>query len=90
MSSKKPLLVMGFEGSANKLGVGIVNENGEILANVRDTYNAPPGLGFLPKNVAYHHRNLILKLAKMALENAKVTPRDLSCLAFTKGFFLSF
>ena len=31
------VVVIGFEGSANKIGVGIVNEQGEILANVRRT-----------------------------------------------------
>ena len=32
------MIVMGFEGSANKLGVGIVKEDGSILANIRHTY----------------------------------------------------
>ena len=34
---------LGLEGSANKLGVGITTKNGDILANIRDTYNAPTG-----------------------------------------------
>jgi tRNA A37 threonylcarbamoyltransferase TsaD len=33
MASDKTL-VMGFEGSANKIGIGIVNAKGDILANV--------------------------------------------------------
>jgi hypothetical protein len=32
------IVVMGFEGSANKIGVGIVLDDGTILANVRHTY----------------------------------------------------
>lgn len=35
--------MMGFEGSANKIGIGIVTEDGTILANVRHTYITPPG-----------------------------------------------
>lgn len=35
---------LGFEGSANKIGVGIVRD-GEVLANVRRTYITPPGEG---------------------------------------------
>ena len=31
------MLVLGIEGSANKVGVGIVREDGEILANPRRT-----------------------------------------------------
>lgn len=32
------MIVLGIEGSANKLGVGIINDQGEILANARRTY----------------------------------------------------
>ena len=31
------MLVLGIEGSANKVGVGIVREDGDILANPRHT-----------------------------------------------------
>lgn len=40
------VLVIGFEGSANKIGVGVVRD-GEVLANVRETYVTPPGTGFV-------------------------------------------
>ena len=33
-----PMLVLGIEGSANKVGVGIIKEDGTILANPRRTY----------------------------------------------------
>lgn len=35
---------IGFEGSANKIGVGIIRD-GEVIANVRRTYITPPGEG---------------------------------------------
>lgn len=38
------VLSLGFEGSANKIGVGICRD-GEVLANVRRTYITPPGEG---------------------------------------------
>lgn len=38
------VISIGFEGSANKIGVGIVRD-GEVLANVRRTYITPPGQG---------------------------------------------
>ncbi len=37
------MIALGIEGSANKLGVGIVREDGTILSNVRHTYITPPG-----------------------------------------------
>ncbi len=79
------MLVMGFEGSANKLGVGIVNDKGEILSNPRVTYITPPGTGFLPRETAEHHRAYILELAHRALTEANLTPADITALAYTKG-----
>lgn len=38
------VIAIGFEGSANKLGVGIVKD-GEVLSNPRATYITPPGEG---------------------------------------------
>lgn len=38
------VIAIGFEGSANKIGVGIIRD-GEVLANVRRTYITPPGEG---------------------------------------------
>ncbi|MES1909192.1 MAG: hypothetical protein MHM6MM_001974 [Cercozoa sp. M6MM] len=78
-------LIMGFEGSANKLGIGIVDDKGLILSNVRDTYNAPTGQGFMPRETAQHHRDLLIPLTKKALEEAGVTPADITALAYTKG-----
>lgn len=38
------VIAIGFEGSANKLGVGIIRDQ-HILSNVRHTYVTPPGEG---------------------------------------------
>lgn len=37
-------IVIGFEGSANKIGIGVI-EDGKVLSNVRRTYVTPPGQG---------------------------------------------
>ena len=76
--------IIGLEGSANKIGVGIVRD-GEILSNPRRTYNAPPGQGFLPRDTAEHHRKNVLIVVKEALQEAGVKPAELDALAFTKG-----
>jgi len=39
-------IAIGFEGSANKLGIGIIKD-GVVLSNVRTTYITPPGQGKL-------------------------------------------
>ena len=38
MTPKASMLVLGIEGSANKIGVGIVSDEGVILSNPRHTY----------------------------------------------------
>ena len=49
-------MCLGIEGSANKIGVGIVEKNGKILANPRKTFITPPGTGFMPNKTAEHHK----------------------------------
>ncbi|SCU82813.1 LANO_0B07602g1_1 [Lachancea nothofagi CBS 11611] len=94
-------LALGLEGSANKLGVGIVKHpllpkhadsdlshhcEMEILSNVRDTYVTPPGEGFLPRDTARHHRNWAVRLVRLALKEAGISdPSELDTICFTKG-----
>lgn len=40
------VIAIGFEGSANKLGIGIIRDQ-QVLSNVRHTYVTPPGEGNL-------------------------------------------
>lgn len=78
------VIAIGFEGSANKIGVGIVS-GGEVLANERETYITPPGEGFLPKETAQHHRSKIHDILKRALAAAKITPQEIDVVCYTKG-----
>ena len=40
------VVIIGFEGSANKIGIGIIKD-GDVLSNPRKTYITPPGQGLL-------------------------------------------
>jgi N6-L-threonylcarbamoyladenine synthase len=95
------IVVVGMEGSANKVGVGIVEYDAtantyQILSNPRKTYISPPGHGFLPKPTAVHHQAHIVGLVKVALleafsndvEDGELLehPSNLiSAICFTKG-----
>jgi len=81
----KNVIVMGFEGSANKIGIGVVRGDGRILSNPRMTLITPPGTGFQPAETARHHRAHVINLTKKALEEAKVLPSQLTALAYTRG-----
>lgn len=76
---------LGIEGSANKIGVGIVLDNGEIKSNVRRTYITPPGHGFMPRETAKHHAQHVVPLVLEALQEAGMEPKDIDCVCFTKG-----
>eukprot|EP00960_Hanusia_phi_P043040 755833-Hanusia_phi.AAC.9 len=82
------MLALGLEGSANKLGIGVVREDGTILSNVRHTFVTPPGrsirespprnvtagTGFLPKETAEHHRKYVVQLVQQAIREAAIKP----------------
>ncbi|VDO79871.1 unnamed protein product [Heligmosomoides polygyrus] len=78
--------VLGIEGSANKIGVGIIRD-GVVLSNPRATFHAPPGEGFRPSETAQHHRQQILKVLVKALAEAKIKDpeKEIDAIAFTKG-----
>ena len=78
------VMVIGFEGSANKIGIGIICD-GVVLSNPRTTYITPPGEGFQPSETAKHHREHVLRLTRQALDDAKVKPKDIDAICFTKG-----
>ena len=79
------MIALGIEGSANKIGVGIVKSDGSILANPRRTHFGPPGSGFLPKETAAHHREKVIEVIKEALEEAGLTLKQIDVFCYTKG-----
>lgn len=94
--NNKHYLCLGIEGSANKLGIGIIKQSVHdpldmhVISNIRDTYNAPPGEGFMPRDTNRHHKNWINRLLIKAIDHAKqqlgkFNISQVDCIAFTKG-----
>ena len=81
----KRTLAIGIEGSANKIGVGICDQDGNILSNPRTTYITPPGTGFLPRETADHHRENILDILDQSLKEANLTMQEIDVITYTKG-----
>lgn len=78
------VIAIGFEGSANKLGIGIV-QDGKVLSNCRRTYITPPGQGFLPKETAVHHRENILEVLQETIKKSGIKVEDIDVVCYTKG-----
>ena len=78
------MIVLGFEGSANKLGIGILI-NKKIVTNERKTFVPPAGEGFIPAKTAEHHRLEIFNLLRLSLDKANIKLQDINLICYTKG-----
>ncbi len=89
MNLERSVLALGLEGSANKLGAGVIQHNPDgsstVLSNVRHTYITPPGEGFQPRDTALHHREWAFEVIKNSLSSANITIADIDCICYTKG-----
>ncbi|KAG9255264.1 glycoprotease family-domain-containing protein [Emericellopsis atlantica] len=87
--AKDSWIALGCEGSANKLGIGVIRHTSSnettILSNLRHTFVSPPGTGFLPKDTAAHHRAHFPQLALRALKEAGCSIADVDVICFTQG-----
>ncbi len=81
----KSQIAIGFESSADKVGVGIVNSDGEILANQRATYKPEIGKGVIPRDAAEHHAEVMPTLLRNALKEAQISPDQIDIVCFTQG-----
>lgn len=78
------LYSLGIEGTAHTFGVGIVDEKGKILANVKDTYIPAEG-GIHPREAAQHHANVANEVLFKAISESGLSWSDISIIAFSRG-----
>ncbi|MHA2255415.1 MAG: KEOPS complex N(6)-L-threonylcarbamoyladenine synthase Kae1, partial [Candidatus Heimdallarchaeaceae archaeon] len=79
------MISIGIECSADKLGIGIVDINGNVLANIRKTYKPPHGSGIHPREASEFHSNNMSLAIDEAFKLASLKPRDIDLVSFTKG-----
>ncbi len=84
MSSKSKTIVLGIESTAHTFGCGIVDNYGNILADVRDTYVPEKG-GIHPREAAQHHSNVAADIVSEALSRAKVSIHEVDAIAVALG-----
>ena len=77
------MIVLGIEGTAHTVGVGIVSEN-RILANISKMYKPSQG-GIHPREAANHHAKYLPELLKKAMEDAGVRPENIDGISFSQG-----
>ncbi|KEG01289.1 tRNA N6-adenosine threonylcarbamoyltransferase, putative [Plasmodium vinckei vinckei] len=83
--TKKRMYILGMEGSANKLGISIIDEEMKILVNMRRTYVSEIGCGFIPREINAHHKYYIIDMIKDCLNKLKIKITDIGLICYTKG-----
>ncbi|KQM11169.1 UGMP family protein [Methanomassiliicoccales archaeon RumEn M1] len=78
------MIALGIEGTAHTCGVGIVDENANVLANELDMYRPEKG-GIHPREAANHHSDVVIPLIKKAVQTAGVDLADIDVVAFSRG-----
>ena len=84
------MAVLGIEGTAHTLGVGVVEpEDGRpgrcrILSNVRDMLHPDEG-GIHPREAAHHHSDKGPAILRAAVDEAGIALPDLEGIAFSQG-----
>ncbi|KAI2810381.1 putative tRNA N6-adenosine threonylcarbamoyltransferase, mitochondrial [Blomia tropicalis] len=77
--------VLGIETSCDDTGIAIIAENGNILSDVcasQTTIHVSNG-GIIPPVARDLHRSVIDSSVRKCLEEAKISPKDLSAIAVT-------
>ncbi|KZX11489.1 bifunctional N(6)-L-threonylcarbamoyladenine synthase/serine/threonine protein kinase [Methanobrevibacter filiformis] len=78
------MICLGIEGTAEKSGVGIVEDNGKILS-VAGRQLIPESGGIHPREASEHHARSIPILIKEACEIANLDLKDIDLISFSRG-----
>ncbi|UCG68554.1 MAG: bifunctional N(6)-L-threonylcarbamoyladenine synthase/serine/threonine protein kinase [Thermoplasmata archaeon] len=78
------MLCLGIEGTAHTVGVGIVDSECNILANILKMYHPEKG-GIHPREAANHHAEHIVALIREACQKPEIEYKDLDLIAFSQG-----
>lgn len=78
------MITLGIEGTAHTMGVGIVDSEANVLANIIDMYRPPQG-GLHPREAANHHADAVAPAISKALETSGLSFKDIDHVAFSMG-----
>ncbi|MCW1296991.1 MAG: bifunctional N(6)-L-threonylcarbamoyladenine synthase/serine/threonine protein kinase [Candidatus Parvarchaeota archaeon] len=79
------MICLGIEGTAHTFGIGILSEDGKVLANAKKVYSPQEGFGIKPVEAAEHHKKFSEDVLNEALERAKIKLSDVDLIAFSQG-----
>lgn len=78
------MIVLGIEGTAHTIGIGVVDDSANILANEIEMYKPEKG-GIHPREAANHHAERVAPLIEKALKTAGIGAHDIDLVCFSQG-----
>jgi N6-L-threonylcarbamoyladenine synthase len=78
------MICLGIEGTAHTIGVGIVDGDCNVLANLTKMIDGSKG-GIHPREAANHHAENIVPLMHKAVEQAGISYGDITLVSFSQG-----
>ncbi|MGD1060871.1 MAG: bifunctional N(6)-L-threonylcarbamoyladenine synthase/serine/threonine protein kinase [Methanomassiliicoccales archaeon] len=78
------MIALGIEGTAHTVGVGIVDDKANVLANEYKMYRPETG-GIHPREAANHHAENVVPLISKAVRTAGVSLNDIDLVTFSQG-----
>jgi len=76
------MICLGIESTAHTFGVGIMDDKGNVLANIKDSYTTKKG-GIIPARAADHHARICGKIIEKALEKAKISMKNVDIISYS-------
>ena len=86
-NNQKDILILGIESSCDETAASVVKNGREILSNVVFSQIDIHKLygGVVPEIASRNHIQVVDQVVKLALDEAKVTLKDISAIAVTYG-----
>ncbi len=78
------MYLLGCEFTAHTFGIGVVDDRGRILANIRDSFTSNDH-GMIPNEIAVHHNTVAEKVLAEAFKKARLTWSDIAFIAYSAG-----
>ena len=82
---ERKLISIGIEGTAHTFGIGIVSEDGKILADEREVYKPPEGKGIIPIDAKKHHEKVSKEILERALKASGVNFSEIDIVSYSAG-----
>jgi N6-L-threonylcarbamoyladenine synthase len=83
------MLCLGIESTAHTFSASVAElregYDGKILSDVRSVYKPPKGSGIHPREAARQHSQTAGDVIKKSLDKAKVSIKEVDCIAYSRG-----